>query len=331
MQIRKAIIQFFAISNTNILDERIFFNALKDFHAFEQIPASQYIMRAFLTKGYLKDIRGGKNGWQIQSRHYLINFLGFQPDIVEYVIHEIEEGVKGLCNKNKITSKQKSFYKGTLFPNTILKDYKMELWGKSKRSLIGEEIIDLEHSISASRRIILGKYEVVKVDSMAKEMALFFFQQKEVVPTDFENRKWIGYSKTITLLRILEKAQIIGQGIDMQCRKLLIIDEKQIIQQLLTLEQINKRNIDLLKDKIYKSAYFFLHNNDADPIKLKKELSLSEQELECLINILEEIEIISKGDKLHRRVLFKRDIIQINSALKTVKDYYYPHIEMNSN
>ena len=328
MQIRKAIIQFFAISNTNILDERIFFNTLKDLHAFEQIPSSQYIMRAFITKGYLKDIRDGKNGWQIQSRRYLIDSCGFQPDIVKYVINEIEEGVKGLCYKNNINSKQLSSYEGTVFPDPMLEDYKRELGDKNKLSSKGKELIDFAHSISASQRIILEKYEVVKIDSMAKEMALFFFQRKEVVPTDFENQEKIGYSKTITLLRILEKAQIISQGLDMQFRKLLIIDEEQITHQLLTLELINKRNIDLLNDKIYKSAYFFLYNNDANLIKLKKELHLSELELEGIINILEEVEIISKGEKLHRRVLFKRDIKKINSALETIKDYFYPHIDM---
>lgn len=94
MQIREAIIQYLALPNTEVLDEGIFYNVLKDLNAFEQMPASQHIMRAFVTKGYLKDIWRGKKGWQIQSRRYLIETLGFQPDKVEMVINEITEGFR---------------------------------------------------------------------------------------------------------------------------------------------------------------------------------------------------------------------------------------------
>lgn len=94
MLIREAIIKFLALPNSEVLDEGIFYNVLKDLNAFEQIPASQHIVRAFVTKGYLKDIWRGKKGWQIQSRLYLIEALGFQTDKVEMVIDEITEGFK---------------------------------------------------------------------------------------------------------------------------------------------------------------------------------------------------------------------------------------------
>ena len=94
MQIREAIIRYLALPKMEVLDEGIFYNVLKDLNAFEQIPASQHIVRAFVTKGYLKDIWRGKKGWQIQSRSYLIDTLGFQPDKVEIVIKEITEGFK---------------------------------------------------------------------------------------------------------------------------------------------------------------------------------------------------------------------------------------------
>lgn len=96
MEIREAITKYLSLPNMGILDEGIFYNVLKDLNAFEQIPASQHIMKAFITKGYLKDIWNGKKGWQIQSRYYLVEKLGFQPDKVNIVINEMEEGFRNI-------------------------------------------------------------------------------------------------------------------------------------------------------------------------------------------------------------------------------------------
>ena len=94
MEIQKAIKKYLSLPNQEVLDEGIFSKALRSLNAFEKIPASQHIMRAFVTKGYLKDIWRGKKGWQIQSRLYLIETLGFQADKVDVVIKEISEGFK---------------------------------------------------------------------------------------------------------------------------------------------------------------------------------------------------------------------------------------------
>ena len=100
MEIQKAIKKYLSLPNQEVLDEGIFYNVLKDLNAFEKIPASQHIMRAFVTKGYLKDIWRGKKGWQIQSRLYLIETLGFQADKVDVFIKEISEGFKTFTPRN---------------------------------------------------------------------------------------------------------------------------------------------------------------------------------------------------------------------------------------
>ena len=94
MTIEQAIKKYLSLPNLEVLDEGIFYNVLKDLHAFEQIPASLHIMRAFVTKGYLKDIWRGHKGWQLQSHNYLTMTLGFQEEKVNEVIDEIIKGFK---------------------------------------------------------------------------------------------------------------------------------------------------------------------------------------------------------------------------------------------
>ena len=300
MEIQKAIKKYLSLPNQEVLDEGIFYNVLKDLNAFEQIPASQHIMRAFVTKGYLKDIWRGKKGWQIQSRHYLVDLLGFQPDKVDYVINELEEGFMSNACKNcsKVTDT-----------------------AESSCSNIDSALAD-----SSLHNITLSNYDIVKIDSMSQKAALFFFQQKKVEPIEFENKTWIGYSKTINILRTLEKANIISHGSNMQDRNLLISEEKQIKEHLVALEKMNKRNVESLQDKIYKSARFFIDTDNADPLKLKDVLNLSDAELKFIIDILEDVKIISRGVNLHRRILFIKDELQLNKALSAIRKEYYPHI-----
>lgn len=92
MRLHKAIETFLASFDTSTLDERVFYNVLKDLNAFEQQPTSQYIIRAFIGKGFLKDIWKGKNEWKIRSRPYLVDFLGFQSEKVNFVVDEFIKG-----------------------------------------------------------------------------------------------------------------------------------------------------------------------------------------------------------------------------------------------
>lgn len=92
MRLHKAIETFLATFDTSTLDERVFYNVLKDLNAFEQQPTSQYIIRAFIGKGYLKDIWKGKNEWKVRSRQFLTDFQGFQADKVDFVVSEVIKG-----------------------------------------------------------------------------------------------------------------------------------------------------------------------------------------------------------------------------------------------
>lgn len=92
MRLYKAIETFLATFDTSTLDERVFYNVLKDLNAFEQQPTSQYIIRAFIGKGFLKDIWRGKSEWKIRSRQFLIDFQGFQADKVDFVVNEFIKG-----------------------------------------------------------------------------------------------------------------------------------------------------------------------------------------------------------------------------------------------
>ncbi len=92
MRLHKAIETFLATFDTSTLDERVFYNVLKDLNAFEQLPASQHIIRAFIGKGFLKDIWKGRDEWKNRSRQILVNFQGFQADKVDFVVNEIIKG-----------------------------------------------------------------------------------------------------------------------------------------------------------------------------------------------------------------------------------------------
>lgn len=94
MTIHTAVIQFLQLPDQDVLDERIFFNVLKDLNAFADVPASQNVVRAFVSKGYLRDIWTGKNGWQQKAQHYLVHYQGFQENIVVYVLRELALGFK---------------------------------------------------------------------------------------------------------------------------------------------------------------------------------------------------------------------------------------------
>lgn len=74
------------------LDERMFFNILKDYRAFSEYPATQNIVKAFITKGYLKRIWTGQTGWQLKSLQELSDFMGYQKNLVQHVITEFEKG-----------------------------------------------------------------------------------------------------------------------------------------------------------------------------------------------------------------------------------------------
>lgn len=90
------------------LDERMFFNILKDFRAFSNYPATQNIVRAFITKGYLRRIWTRQDGWQLKSLQELSDFMGFQKNLVQYVINEFEKGFENFTpvfnSEDKLTS-----------------------------------------------------------------------------------------------------------------------------------------------------------------------------------------------------------------------------------
>lgn len=87
------------------LDERMFFNILKDFRAFTEYPATQNIVRAFITRGYLKKIWTGQDGWQLKSIQELSDFMGYQKNLVQYVITEFEKGFEDFTPVSSIKDK----------------------------------------------------------------------------------------------------------------------------------------------------------------------------------------------------------------------------------
>ncbi len=123
MILHKAIETYLATFDTSTLDERVFYNVLKDLNAFEQQPTSQYIIRAFIGKGFLKDIWKGKDEWKNRSRHFLVDFQGFQADKVDFVVAEIIKGFssfvpptnynpyKDISNISEITIPQSAGFK----------------------------------------------------------------------------------------------------------------------------------------------------------------------------------------------------------------------------
>ena len=91
------------------MDERAFFNVLRDLHAFEETPSSKYILLAFIEHGFLKDLLGGSKSWKIKSQYYLTNLRGFEKSHVANTIALVEKGFDGYnipesYNKTRVPS-----------------------------------------------------------------------------------------------------------------------------------------------------------------------------------------------------------------------------------
>lgn len=108
MVLNEAIKQCLTQISNQSLDERMFFNILKDYRAFTEYPATQNIVRAFITKGHLRYLWTGQIGWKLKAYQDLSVFMGYQKNLVEYVISEFEKGFENfvvLLNDNdKLTT-----------------------------------------------------------------------------------------------------------------------------------------------------------------------------------------------------------------------------------
>ena len=94
MELHQAILKYLSIYDNSNLEEGIFYNVLRDMNAFNNRPAYQNIVRAFIKKGFLKEIWYGRKDWIIKSIQYLKENQGFQADKVDEVINEISLGFK---------------------------------------------------------------------------------------------------------------------------------------------------------------------------------------------------------------------------------------------
>ena len=106
MELHQAILKYLSIYDNSNLDEGIFYNVLRDMNAFNNRPAYQNIVRAFIKKGFLKEIWCGRKDWLIKSIQYLKENQGFQSDKVDEVIDEFKLGFKSFVPipiKDKIT------------------------------------------------------------------------------------------------------------------------------------------------------------------------------------------------------------------------------------
>lgn len=121
MELHKALRNIIQTDGPEILKEVRLVNILDDFQAYQDIPASKYILRAIIVDGYSSKLlaigRWNNNTEQLASKFAMVT--GFIPDSVSLIFQSIAYGI-GWINNNptKLPSKSNSPTRPSAHSNT---------------------------------------------------------------------------------------------------------------------------------------------------------------------------------------------------------------------